>query len=165
MKINEYIESGVLEAYVLGSASETEILELLELKTKHPEIGDALYELEADLERIAEHMAITPPPYIWDQIEDNIKELSTRPKTQRLTIKSGPIKEEKKDKKRKAQFIEVESQSSHMRIHKVWRWIFAAVFVLGKIFLGFAIYFYLSNRQAEERIQELKMEIKHQIKP
>jgi predicted MFS family arabinose efflux permease len=47
-----------------------------------------------------------------------------------------------------------------MRIHKIWRWVFAAVFVLGKIFLGFAIYFYLENRQAQLQLKELKTELR-----
>lgn len=165
MKINEYIESGILEAYVLGAASETEISELLDLKARHPQIGDALYELETDLERIAQHMAITPPPEIWTRIEDNINELATRPHVGRLRIDTSPPKEGQRGKQKSSQFIEVESQSNHMRIHKVWRWVFAAVFILGKIFLAFAIYFYLSNRQAEEQIIELKTELRQQKQP
>ena len=62
MKINEYIESGVLETYVLGSASEAEIQELLYLKTKHPQISEALRDLETDIEFIAQKMAVNPPP-------------------------------------------------------------------------------------------------------
>jgi predicted MFS family arabinose efflux permease len=47
-----------------------------------------------------------------------------------------------------------------MRVHKVWRWVFAAVFILGKIFLAAAIYFYLENRQAQENIKELKQQLR-----
>ena len=165
MKIKEYIESGILEAYVLGSASRDEVSELLNLKTIHPQIEDALYELESDLERIAQHMAITPPPNAWAKIENNIHELAKRPETNRLRIQTAPPGKGKERKKRKGQFIEVESQSNHMRVHKLWRWVFAAVFLLGKIFLGFAIYFYLENRQAEEQIEALKTELNQKLKP
>lgn len=160
MKINEYIESGVLEAYVLGSASEAEINELLQYKTQYPEVEHALLALEEDLEQIYQHMAIAPPPGMWNKIEGSINELVASHNNEALKI-SAPDSGKKKHKKSSAgQFIEVEGASSHMRIHKLWRWIFGAVFLLGKIFLAFAIYFYLESRQAEQRIQKLEAELK-----
>ena len=47
-----------------------------------------------------------------------------------------------------------------MYVHKAWRWILAAIFVLGKIFLGFAIFYYLESRQAHEQIIELKEQLR-----
>jgi len=161
VKINEYIESGILEAYVLGSASEAEANELLHLKAQHPQIEDALFKLESDLERIAEHMAITPPPNTWAKIEGGINELVKTPQFEYL------IGEEPKESSRgsrsgkSAQFIEVEAESGHMRIRKIWRWVFLAVFVLGKIFLAFAIYYYLENRHTQEEIEKLKTELEN----
>lgn len=163
VEINEYIESGILEAYVLGSASERETRELLNLRTQYAEIDVALLELELDLERIAQNMAITPPPVTWLKIEDSINEIA-RSSSNKLKINKPDEKTYQPDEKaRKSQFIEVEGASSHMRIHKLWRWVFAAVFVLGKVFLGFAIYFYLENRQMNIQLQELRSEIQ-QIK-
>lgn len=161
MKINEYIESGILEAYVLGSASEAEANELLHLKAQHPEIEDALFKLESDLERIAEHMAIAPPPNTWAKIEGGINELVKTPQFEYL------IGEEPKESSRgsrsgkSSQFIEVEAESGHMRIHKIWRWVFLGVFILGKIFLAFAIYYYLENRHTQEEIEKLKTELEN----
>jgi len=162
VKIKEYIESGILEAYVLGSASETEAQELLHLKEQYPEIRHALTELELDLEHIARHMAIAPPPGTLEKIEANLHGLIPNPE-----LKQVPDTRRHKDRKGKGdkhqknnnQFIEVESSSSHMRIHKAWRWVFAAVFILGKIFLAFAIYFYLENRQAQKQIGKLEQQL------
>lgn len=161
MKTKEYIESGILEAYVLGSASETEAQELLQLKEQYPEIRLALTELELDLEHIAQQMAIAPPPGTLEKIEANLHGLIPNPE-----LKQIPGIRKNKDQKGKGrkrqnsdnQFIEVEGSSSHMRIHKIWRWIFAAVFILGKIFLAFAIYFYLENRQAQKQILKLEQQ-------
>lgn len=165
MEIKEYIESGALEAYVLGSASEEEINELLMLKNKHPQIKDALQELEEDLERIAQHMAIAPPPGTWIKIENELHELKKRPDFENLKITAIPKKNGHHKKEQTGDFVEVQGPSSHMRVHKIWRWILGAIFVLGKIFLGFAIYYYLESRQAQEEIQELKKELKeHSIK-
>ncbi|SDE28377.1 hypothetical protein SAMN05216464_10592 [Mucilaginibacter pineti] len=158
--IRDYIDSGILETYVMGSASEDEVKELLHMKAKYPEVNEALQQLELDMEKIAMHMAITPPPAIWDKIEQEIGDIiphnfqSPEPYKERNNYK------ENRNHDSGNQFIEVESESSHMRIHKTWKWVFAAVFVLGKIFLGCAIYFYLENRQAQQQLQELKIELK-----
>ena len=157
MEIKEYIESGVLEAFVIGSASEQEAQEVLRYKEQYPEIQSALNEIETDMERVAQYMAVPPPPKIWAKIEERIDGLVVSP-----DLNPAPKVEEqyRSNRSNDQQFIEVEGSSSHMRIHKAWRWVFAAVFVLGKIFLGFAIYYYLENRQAKEQIQELKTELK-----
>jgi len=157
VKIKEYIESGILEAYVLGSASEAETQELMYLKELHPQIQSALYHLEVDIERMAEYMAIKPPPDIWFKIENDISELVKRPAAEQLSVTSRPRKERGG---RKKEYIDVDSKSSHMRVHKIWRWILIAIFILGKIFLGFAIFFYLENRQIKEEISNLKSELK-----
>jgi len=163
VKINEYIESGVLEAYVLGSASEAEAKELLYLKAKHPQISEALRELETDLEHIAQQMAITPPPGAWTKIEANINELIKARESDALTI-DMPYRDQPRESsraRRSGQFVEIEAESGHMRIRKIWRWIFAAVFVLGKIFLATAIYFYIENRHNEKEIETLRIELRN----
>lgn len=158
VKINEYIESGILEAYLLGSASESEKKELLYLKAKHPQIQNALYHLETDMEYMAQMMAINPPPAVWNRIETEINELVKTPQFNALTVDDTPGRNNKKGHK-SPDFIEVEGSSSHMRIHKLWRWVLLGIFILGKIFLAFAIYFYLQNRQQDDQIKQLKAEI------
>ncbi|QNK64438.1 hypothetical protein H7F33_08160 [Pedobacter sp. PAMC26386] len=158
MKINEYIESGVLEAYVLGSASEKETRELLYLKVKYPQIQEALQHLEIDMERIAEQMAIIPPAGTWSKIEAELNELVERRDFESTPIRRAPNRRGGNHRK-SSQFIEVDASSSHMRVHKIWRWLFIGVFILGKIFLGFAIYFYLENRQLKEEMKKIKTQL------
>lgn len=164
MKIKEYIESGILEAYVLGSVSEEEAREVLQLKKQYSEIQDALYELETDLERLAHYMAIPPPPDLWAKIEDNINELTTTPDYEPLRFKK--YRENRSGKTtNNGQYIELEAENTHMRVNKTWKWVFIAVFILSKIFLISAIYFYLENRQAQQQIQQLKTELKQSHTP
>lgn len=165
VKINEYLESGALESYVLGAASKAEIEELLSLKSKHPQVEEALAILEADLERIAEHMAIAPPSNTWLKIEASMNELVTSPKMEYL-IGEEPVERSRPNpgSRKTEQFIEVEGESGHMRIHKIWRWVFGAVFILGKLFLAFAIYYYLENKHTQEEVQQLKIELSNQRK-
>ena len=164
MYIKEYIESGILETYMVGSASEAEQRELLRFKEQYPEIKNALHELELDMEHIAGRMAIEPPPGLFTRISEDISELiTTEPKSLRLAP-------EKKDREydnapKQDRYIEVESETTHMRVHKTWKWVLVGVFVLGKIFLATAIYYYLENRQAQQQTQELKTQIKqYQVK-
>lgn len=158
MKIKEYIESGVLEAYVLGSASEAEVRELLYLKGKHPEIKQALQELELDMERIAEQMAISPPPLCWTKIEAEIDAVIPAPEAETILFKQD-VQENKQKQRSTGQYIEVEVESTYMRVHKSWKWIFITVFILSKIFLISAIYFYLENKHAQEEVRDLKTEL------
>ncbi|WP_184545696.1 hypothetical protein [Mucilaginibacter sp. FT3.2] len=163
MKIEDYIESGILETFVMGAASDDEVKQLLYMKASYPQVDEALQQLEKDMERIAMNMAIAPPPNTWNKIEQEINDIILRDKTE--PQKFSPKREHEEFNGNKAynnqhQYIEVEAESSHMKIHKNWKWVFAAIFVLGKIFLGCAIYFYLENRQAQQQLQELKTELK-----
>lgn len=160
MEIKEYIESGALEAYVMGSASDLEIEELLSLKAQYPEVKEALTEVEEDLERIARNMAISPPPGTWMKIEKEINELTKQPGFKEMKITSVPKKGGSTKDESTGDFVEVHGPSSHMRVHKIWRWILAAIFILGKIFLGFAIFYYLESKQAHEQIIELKQQLR-----
>lgn len=157
MKIKDYIESGVLEAFVLGAVSEAEKRELIQLKNQYPEINKTLAALEADMERIAQYMALPPPPDMFARIENSINSLVRTPETEIMR----PVNREWRgndQSESKSRYIEVEAESNYMRLHKNWKWVFAAVFVLGKIFLACAIYFYLESRQAKQQIIELKTE-------
>jgi len=159
MKIKEYVESGVLEAFVLGLTSEAEERELMQLMQQHPELNSALFELEADMERIAQYMAVAPPPDMFARIENSINDLVITPDTEIMRPNEREW-QQSKESENKSRYIEVEAESNYMRIHKTWKWVFAAVFILGKIFLACAIYFYLESRQAKQQLQELKTEIK-----
>jgi hypothetical protein len=158
MKIKEYIESGALEAYVLGVASDEEAREVMQLKKQYPDLDKTLGELEVDMERIAQYMAVPPPPGMFERIEGSINDLVIAPETEIMR----PVDREWEQNRThsNSRYIEVEAESNYMRIHKTWKWVFAAVFVLGKIFLATAIYFYLESRQAKQQVQELKAKIK-----
>jgi hypothetical protein len=158
----QYIDSGILEAYVTGSATGAEVKELLYMKAKYPEINFALQQLELDMEHIAQHMTVTPPAGTWNKISDTIDELILRPEydPKQFTTDNGNNNYRNFKTNNGPHFIEVKSESNHMKVHKNWKWVLAAVFVLGKIFLGCAIYFYLENRQAQQQVQELKTELK-----
>lgn len=159
VKINEYIESGILEAYVLGSASEAEARKLLYLKSKYPQIEQALFNIELDVEKMAQSMAITPPPETWLKIEGRINELIEMRETE-ILIGEPPKRNGNNSRSgRGGQFIEIDAESNHMRVHKLWRWGFIGVFILGKIFLAFALYFYFKNLHNEAELESLNKKL------
>ena len=161
MEIKKLIDSGLMETYVMGVATDDEVQQVLLLKKQYPEFDQALTKLELDMEILAQSMAIPPPPEILSKIEQEVNEIKLREQNlDRYTSPEHKYQQAEQEKVKQDRYIEVESESNQMRIHKAWRWVFAAVFVLGKIFLGFAIYFYLENRQAQEQIKDLKLEIK-----
>ncbi len=75
MNIQEYIASGILEQYVLGSLSSGEEREVLANAAQYPEIRAELDKIEAALEEYAMRSAITPPEGlkadILKKIDDN----------------------------------------------------------------------------------------------
>ncbi|QPH41378.1 hypothetical protein [Pedobacter endophyticus] len=162
MEIKEILESGLLETYVLGIATEEEVNKVLLLKKQSPEFADALNKLEFDMELLAQNMAVQPPAGIIEKIEDELKEIQLKEKALKPVPEFDRFQHNSGEQNKREHYIEVESASNQMRINKAWRWVFAAVFILGKIFLAAAIYFYLENRQAQEQIKELKLELHQQ---
>lgn len=157
MDIKQYIDSGALEVFATGVATPAEEQEVLFLKERYPEVRKALADLEADMEHIAQTMAVPPPAESWSKIEAEINSLIVQEaRAKRYTDRGG----QQNSYTDTPGFIDVESASSHIRVHKNWRWAVAAIFLLGKIFLICAIYFYLENRQAQQQLKEVKQELK-----
>ncbi|MDI3320270.1 anti-sigma factor [Pinibacter soli] len=72
MNIQEYIQSGIIESYVLGLASEEERLEFESVCATYPEVVEAREALELSLEHQAVSNAVTPPAYLKDKIRSAI---------------------------------------------------------------------------------------------
>lgn len=165
-KVKQFIESGILEAYFTGSATAEEEQEVLSMKHAYPEVQQEFEILEQDMLKLADLMSVPPPPGLWNRIEESINEVTVR-----TTQPPQPYREyhenHQQTSTKQPGYIEVDAQNTHMRVHKFWRWVFAAVFILGKIFLATAIYFYLENRQAQENIKELKQQLRQtqQVQP
>ncbi|MCO5937167.1 anti-sigma factor [Mucilaginibacter sp. RB4R14] len=58
--VKEYIESGILELYVLGDISATEKAQVEEMAAKYPEISAEIIEIERSIEFYAEEHAVEP---------------------------------------------------------------------------------------------------------
>ena len=68
MDIKAYIESGVIESYVLGMADAQEAAELEQLSRQYPEIRKAIDEFELNLEKQSLATAVMPSPKVKQQL-------------------------------------------------------------------------------------------------
>lgn len=66
--IKAYISSGAIEACILGVGTPAEMAELDRLIREFPEVAEAKAALEADLEKIGDIFAVSPPAALKDQV-------------------------------------------------------------------------------------------------
>lgn len=74
MDIQAYIQSGIIESYVLGLASAEEVAELEKLKANFPEVQQAISEFSASLQEYTFKNAIAPPSEVKAKIIAAIKD-------------------------------------------------------------------------------------------
>lgn len=70
--IKAYIESGILELYVLGDVSASEKLQVEAMALKHPAIKAELDEIERSMELYAEKNAVEPAEHLRDRVLNNV---------------------------------------------------------------------------------------------
>ncbi len=73
MDIKQYIESGILESYVLGTASSQEIREVECISSIYPEIKTELTSIQEGMEKYVRSIAVTPPPEVKAKIMGALK--------------------------------------------------------------------------------------------
>lgn len=139
MKLQEYIENGMVESYVLGLASSKEVSEMAAMLKEHPELRTELDAVEHIFHRLSFEEAVLPPlelreralqPYSWADADPG----------------GGP------DQQKNYTFINIHpDKKNYISVHKIWKWILLTAFLLFKFFLFLSIYFYFKYRQVEER--------------
>lgn len=70
--IKAYIESGILELYVLGDVSPGEKLQVEEMASKHPAVRAELEEIERSMELYAAENAVEPTEHMRDRILNSL---------------------------------------------------------------------------------------------
>jgi anti-sigma-K factor RskA len=72
MDIGEYIQSGIIEQYVLGLANAEETAELEQLRNKYPELKEAILNFEKTFERHLTLNKVKPPAIIKSLLEKEL---------------------------------------------------------------------------------------------
>jgi len=70
--IKAYIESGILELYVLGDVTPSEKLHVEEMASQHPAIKAELEEIEHSMELFATANAVEPPAHLRDRVLNSL---------------------------------------------------------------------------------------------
>ncbi|AFK02132.1 hypothetical protein Emtol_0981 [Emticicia oligotrophica DSM 17448] len=152
MNPQEYIASGILESYILGFASEAEQKEVEHYTHIFPEISLALNDL-GELINV-QFSGKTPPPNVRERIEtfeeNNIQRWKYHAQAQHENTPSNDDKI----------YIDAVVNDTQIKVHKYWRPAFITVFILGKIFLIAALYFYFKSDSLSKENLKLQEEIK-----
>lgn len=111
--VKAYIESGILESYVLGFASEQEVQEVRCLSHIYPEIAEELKSVQEGIEKMATQQAIQPPVELKNTIMAAIK-------------KEAQIPSSKPQVKQEAKIVTMQSTAAV----NPWKWGVAASLVL-----------------------------------
>ncbi|GAA0892452.1 anti-sigma factor [Fulvivirga kasyanovii] len=72
MNIQEYISSGILEAYVLGELPREEALEVEKMALEHHEVREEITRIEITLESVAFETAVKPAADLKDKIMQQV---------------------------------------------------------------------------------------------
>ncbi len=97
MDIQAYIESGILEAYVLGTATDKERREVECMSSIHEEIAQELQSLASTVEKYHQASAVAPPPSLKDAIfaeieeEEAEEEEQQAPPAPKLNVERGGV--------------------------------------------------------------------------
>ncbi|GAB3999137.1 hypothetical protein GCM10028807_48510 [Spirosoma daeguense] len=161
LKNYQYLTEGVLEAYLLGLATESEKQEVEHLLATDNEVLAQLNEIELDMEEFFMRNAVPPPPAIREKLE--IKLLETD--IQKWVEPEESTKKSRTSQERESNYVNVEVDDTHIRVHKHWKAAFIAVFVLSKIFLIAGLYFYFKASSLEQEVTRLKTESQQVVQP
>lgn len=133
MDTRAYIESGMIESYVLGLASHEEVAEVEQFRFQYGEVNEAIESFSQSLESEALNSKETPPAFLKDRILNALKEEQKTTVTPIVTTLVFPSQNESNTKTVSIGF---------------WKTLAAASVILFLASSGFSFYFY--NRYAEK---------------
>ncbi|HWV67452.1 hypothetical protein [Chitinophaga sp.] len=137
MELKFYIESGIIESFVLGLASEEEVEELQHMRRLYPELDTEVEFVERRLERAAFDEPAMPPVEIRERV------------LQKIRWEEG---HGYSDPSSNYTFINIQPKDgSHIIVHRWWKIFFIIFFIMSKVFLFLAIFYYLKYRMSQEQ--------------
>ena len=145
------MQSGVVEAYALGLATPDEKEEFEQLWPYYPELKVALSDFEYQLELFAIDNEEPPPPGLREKIEAKIRETPA--------VRRGNGGNGNGHGKGASNYLHVETSSNHIRVHKAWKTVLIVIFILSKIFLALAIYYFVEYRHARSEIGQTQQPV------
>ena len=124
MNVKEYIQSGVVESYVLGLATDAEQKEFEQACAEYPEIAQAKEAFERSLEEQLMHDAIEPPAFVRSKVFEAIRPGGT--------LANG---------------VQEEIHEEPVRRMNIWKWVAAASLIL---LAGAGFWAYTTNEKYKD---------------
>jgi len=155
VNLQEYIQSGTVEAYVFGVMTPAEKDAFERLLQVSPELQQALTIVELQVEQFAASQAIPPPPETRQQFHDFLHGLPILKKG----IGAPPPNDGNGKGNGNAGINYIPAfdiTSSHIKVHKNWRIAFLVLFIVSKIFLAFLIYYIIKFYDARSQVKQLQ---------
>lgn len=143
MDTKAYIESGVIESYVLGLSTAEEAAELVLLCTQHEDIRKAVDEFAALMEAQAFDNAVAPPPMVKDKV---------------MLALADEFEQEKKSTVPVIAIKTTDEVPSIAAPKTAWRYLAAASIILLVASTALNFYFYSSYKESNEKYVALLQE-------
>jgi anti-sigma-K factor RskA len=89
MNVQSFLESGLLESYILGAASADDQRLVEQMLARHPQVRTERDQIEATLARYAEAQSVAPPAWMRGKIMAQITESGAAPTDQQSAPASG----------------------------------------------------------------------------
>ena len=142
MDIKEYIQSGIIEQYVLGLANAEEVAELEQLRAEYPELNDAIIDFEKSFEEQLFANQLQPPAHIKSSVE---KELFGKSLSE-LNVAENTLVPE--------------TQKPSARVYNIglWKYLAAACIILLIISTALNFYFYSGYKDSKQEYMALLTE-------
>jgi anti-sigma-K factor RskA len=141
--IQEFIESGAIESYVLGLAAQDEIAHVEQLRKQYPEVQKAISDFEDAIELQATANAIPPPAELKNRIFNSLSNLQQSGRPQ-----MSPVTDE----------LDVATFATPVISMKPWRMLAAASVIALIASAALNIYFYNRYSNATSQYQALLIE-------
>lgn len=152
-EIRRYIESGILELYVLGDLSASEKAEIESMAAKYPEVKEELNQIEITIGELAESYAVEPSKKVKTDFFNNIEFNSSKPQIEKDHKKIIPVLASSE----KEEALVTSINQSRLNFYK---YSFAAC--LGLLILSIAALFTLYNNLQESKQQLIVLQSSNQ---
>ena len=144
MDIKEYIASGILESYALGTVSEQERREVECMSAIYPEIREALVNYQLQIEKVASANAITPPSELKDRVLSAVYEEIDKD-TEKGKVVQGDF-----------------GTKEYLRQKRNWKIMAAASFTLFILVTGSLIFSYTNYSSLESKVASIREQHKQE---
>jgi hypothetical protein len=146
LDLHDYIESGIIESYLLGLASADEVELFERMRSLYPDLNTEIAATEYQLQKLMQEDGITPPAKVWNKIAARLSHNDNGGYYSSPGGRSKPA----------SPFTYVlHPRNNTITVSIWWRCAFIALVVTVMALVASTVYFYQQFRNMEERLMHL----------